>query len=1237
MGAFDRNNIGLTFDYVDFEGPCATCKTDCIDEWERMFEKKFGTGFMVEGTNPDPAGGFPNQIIFGKEWPQYSIKPETYGAGGAMLPVAAGYSTIPLSSEVKIGDIRVAYTDHWVITSGQSEDEETRTFMKRPEAYWAEKQIPMPSQGNTQTDADYEDTVNLIKQKRLDWIRCQHTHTDHVHKKTLGGGTTSYNPLSHEYPIAIDDCVTGIWDYNLVDTCTTIERIGIYESVHLYEIFPACGSLGIKSPPYGATDPLIHVINFQPQPVEIHDHSSCDSERHRELYDPGEWFHFMANDSGHAQPCHCPPKVRGQYGKTVMAITSPWCDHTLSQHSKHPHRLGIGHEDGEPQAHLYDNEGQAKVFGAVCETFMYKVGEFYKTTARHFGTSRELFQAPAGATEVLYTFLHPETGGKGGQSDPAQGAGDGGFWCTSDGFGPQGNAWQKKHGAKMLLQLPCNYPETCSVFFPDGAIDGDGVQCCEDWDVAYCDEQMENIFLDEVALLAAFDRDIRHKGADLTINKSRPRIHKQEERTAVTCETSQVYGWVWLMKPCEDFGQDKWERMGSFPNAPTANCVPAGNRCDCPMYPGPPPNTLFNANVGLMNEVQTSWDGESGQAKIISTLWGLDGIDLGNSCSWSQNTGLGFSHCGVEDAFLIRVDFFEGKLEDGNKIDFERIKKADLHPPETIPKKVTDGVDTPWSEGGMHTDLRTSIAAWTNYDSTLPEQSNGSFSQKGNRFQTDFEAAEVFWKAAGSLYWYDIVAEKGEQLNFMGELDDTPGEPTYLATHKMEDNPIGMDKRLQDKDGESPCNTPSRVEAPTTANEFSDSECGINPAIEGCGVVRTTIFTGVGDPAPRFDQGQRINNANNAVDCGGESDEDDEDENSSSECTQAVDEVFNLSEKLYSCVEGGVSIDNCNNLYFVHKPYIKLKAEFNDGCLGDGEFPEYGFFACGIPVGSVDRSIIGTKGEGDNEHCFCRAADGSVIQGVTDFPVVPGGPMRSQQEVCIAPKDEGGFDGQWDCKDFGAPEVSICDTTWSDLAEEYAEGNTYCGLAPEDQGDDDFYFSVSCTSCDNYECGSANDLFTTIIGGGQVYNCKDGVHCCHWLVHNPEYNPDFNPEFDGIDFVPHPQIPNSMCLSTDTFCLVSSYLGGQPHAPYEKGYIWHTVLGWHPDAALDRGVFDYRYSCDAGKSIKIGNEGNHVFDCCDNKQDGEFVECNILFTPKSYERPADFIIPIPPVPAVSLL
>ena len=106
MGAFSKNNIGLTFDYVDFAGPCATCRTDCIDEWERMFEKKFaGTGFMVEGTKSDSSGGFPNQIIFGKDWPQYSLKGHSYDTASDQ------YVTIPLASEVKIGDIRVAYTD----------------------------------------------------------------------------------------------------------------------------------------------------------------------------------------------------------------------------------------------------------------------------------------------------------------------------------------------------------------------------------------------------------------------------------------------------------------------------------------------------------------------------------------------------------------------------------------------------------------------------------------------------------------------------------------------------------------------------------------------------------------------------------------------------------------------------------------------------------------------------------------------------------------------------------------------------------------------------------------------------------------------------------------------------------------------------------------------------------------------------------------------------------------------
>lgn len=1228
MGAFSRNNIGLTFDYVDFAGPCATCKTDCIDEWERMFEKKFaGTGFMVEGTASDPAGGFPNQIIFGKDWPQYSLKGQSYSVASDQ------YVTIPLASEVKIGDIRVAYTDHWVVTTGKSggdEGDETRTFMKRPEAYWAEKAIPMPSQGSME-DAEYEAKVAETHEARREWIRCRHSHTDHVHKKTLNGGGTS---SSSNYPIAVDDCVTGIWDYNLVDTCTTIETYGIYETVHLYEVFPACGSLLKKSEPRSqVSEPLIHVVNYQPEPKSIHDHSSCGCPWHEELYDPGEWFHFMANDELHGQPCACPPSVRGQTGKTVMAITSPWCDHTLSGHSKHPHRLGIGHEDGKPQAHLYDNEGQGKVFGAICETFMFKVGEFYKTTVRHFGSILEPFQAPAGAAEVMFTFLHPETGGQGPQSHAAQGSGDGGFWCTRDNPDEKGNAWQKKHGAKMLLQLPCNYPETCSAYFPDGAQDGDGVQCCEDWDVAYCDEQMVNIFLDEVSLLAAFDRDIRYKSADLHSNDSLERIHKQSSEAAITCENSQVYGWVWLMKPCEGFGQDRWGRMGGFPTSPTANCVPQGQRCDCGKFPGPPPNTRFNNNAGLMNSVQTSW--QSGTAKILSTLWGVDGVDLGNSCSWSQTPVGNFSHCGKKDTFLVRVDFFEGEFSDGNSIKFERTEKSTLHPPETVLKEDAGGVATPWSKGGMHTDLRSSIAAWTNFDSRKEEQANDSYSQEGTRFVTDFEAAEVFYKAAGGIYWYDIVAKKGDQLNFMGELVNKPDLPEHLSTGKMEDLPIGQDKRKQDKDGESPCNTPERSAKTSNTGTAVAGSCALKDAVDGCADtnggsdVQTTIFTGVGDPAPRFDQGQRINNSNNQLDCGGK-------------CTQSVDEVFGLSSKLHSCTSG--SVDNCENLYFVHKPYIKLKAEFSDACLSPGQEPPEGFFACGIPVGKVDREIIGTKGKGDNEHCFCRDKDdGSIIQGVWDFaiadPMDPNPPPRKPpQQVCEDAEEDGGRGGSWECKDFGAPEVSICDTTWLDLDEEYADGNTYCGLASAMVGGNaEKYASVSCTSCEDYECNPSNKAFSPVVDAAStMYTCKNGVHCCHWLIDNPLYDP-LLAEQGMVNSGMHPKVDNSWCISTDTFCTVSSYLGGLPHAPYQTGYIWHTVLGWHPDAALDRGVFDYRYSCDAGKSIKIGNEGNHVFDCCDNQQGGEFVDCNLLSVPKAYERPKDVQVGEPPLPIVSLL
>ena len=794
--------IDLPFDYVDFEGPCADCGTDCVDEWERMFDRKFTSGFIVDqdSTDIDPKGGFPERLLFsGGSWPQYSTKAQTYSASGE-------YTTIPISSEVKVGDIRVAYTDHWIVMdpNEMATVGTERTFMKRPEEYWAAKANPYGSQGSM-SDDEWKIHRDKIDEDRLEWIRCRHTHTDHQHNQTLGGGSTIANPSTHEYPIVVDDCITGIWDYNLVDTCTTIEKFGIYEAVNFYEVFPACGSTSRAIPSLAnASDPLIHVLNKQPLGSE-HDHAGCGSQKHNELYEAGDWFYFMGDEPGHAQPCDCDSK-RSQYGKTVMAITSPSCDHTLARYSKSPHRVGIGYNDvsgvtpNAPNVPLYDNEGEDKTFGAISETFLFKVGEFYKTTVRHFGTTLEPFQAPSGAAEEMWTFRHPEESGNGDEINSGSKIG-GGCWCTNP-FKPDSDPqkiWQTKYCAKMLLQLPCMRPLDCSNHVPaehveDFETDGDGVQCCENWDPAYCEEQLENIYFSEVELLKAFDRDNRHKGADFTKNSSRPRIHSEGD--PIRCQTSQIYGWVWLLEPCEGFGQDKWERMTGIPSRFQKNCSPSGSNCRCSQFPGSPPESLMTANVGSEVEVASAW--ETGHAVVVSLLWGIDGVDFGTSCSWSQDTTLGFRHCNQEDGFLVGVAFFEGNFKEptSGKIDWTEITKSKLHPPKTIPKKdpLVNGVvvKTPWSEGGMHDDMVTSIAAWTNFNSTLPEQSNTSFSQKDQRFQTDYEAAEVFYKAAGTQYWYKGVSKKGKQLTGKyGELEDNVAAPDYLATDEMETSARG--------------------------------------------------------------------------------------------------------------------------------------------------------------------------------------------------------------------------------------------------------------------------------------------------------------------------------------------------------------------------------------------------------------------------------------------------------------
>ena len=164
-------------------------------------------------------------------------------------------------------------------------------------------------------------------------------------------------------------------------------------------------------------------------------------------------------------------------------------------------------------------------------------------------------------------------------------------------------------------------------------------------------------------------------------------------------------------------------------------------------------------------------------------------------------------------------------------------------------------------------------------------------------------------------------------------------------------------------------------------------------------------------------------------------------------------------------------VDNCKNLYFVHKPFIKLAEKFYSD--------EEGFFVCGIPIGNVDRSIIGTKGAGDNEHSYCDHPErGILLLDDDNFnPIFFGpGPKLTPQQKCAR---DGGV---WKTTDFGAPEYSICDATFTAIGAEYADmgdrSNTYCGLRPaKNSSGEEKYYAVSCTSCENYECQKRSDAY----------------------------------------------------------------------------------------------------------------------------------------------------------------
>ena len=1201
-----EHGIDTKFNYVDFEGPCAHCNTSCQDEWRRMWDRKFNTGFLVEGLETDPAGGLPQKLLFGKKWPQYSVKANTFPTDGESVGSATGLTTFKLSAEVKVGDIRVAYTDHWISYDGD-DPAGTRTFMKRPEEYWAAKAHPMSAGSN----------ATQVEKDREDWIRCRHSHTDHLHLTKLSN-SPSHPPTI--YPIAVDDCVTGIWDYNIVDTCTTIETHGIYEAVHLYEIFPICGNLNKKSPPDDVTSPLFHIFADQTgQAVHRHGPGQCDSAGHAASLDLGNWLNFMKHDEKHPQPCGC-NGFRLHTGKGIVSVTSPWCDHTLSQRSKNPHRLGIETESNGYRAQLFDNEGEDKAFGAVSETFLFRVGTFYKTIVRHMDSSiPEKFQAPSIAKTVMYTFRHPEESGHGPAGPNQEG---GGFWCTRTTDNDEDpDKWATKTGgAVMLLQLPCKDPVSCSsVDYEDGRLDGDGEGCCENWDHEYCEEQLEHIYFTPTELLEAFDRDMRNKSADLEENATRDRIHEDEGTKALSCQTTNVNGWVWLELGCDAEGTDKWER--GLPNDPPANCKPTGSDCSCGVFPGPPPSTLLIANWHKPT-VQAAFSTLPKQSDLmVSTLWGVDGINLGSACSWSQHSSGSFSHCNAKgEAFLIGLGFFTGIFlsEHGNegKIQFNEVKHLPLHLPSMIP-------DGPWAEGGSGASTPVSIMRWTSYDMEKDDLKPGEDFREGSRYTTDWEAAEVFHKVGDSRYWYDLVAKKGQQLNFMGELVGTKGNPEYLATNEME-NEI-RDPKTCDKFGNSICGRADLVAVGGVAGEFGPW-CSMNPPVVGCDNTEIKVFTGAGDPAPRFDENQRVKTIEVLVQ--GSDDE------TTTECVQYVDEIFGLSQKLTShIVDAGNDLRTgfpCA-LNYAWKPYIRLKDQHT------------GFWTCGIPVGVVDRSVIGTKG--DQEFCYCQGSCGEVISiypifpwELDDGPRDPDYPDKKLCEMAKDPPDENnvtGYGGTWVCKDFSPPFVELCSVTWNDIEP------TLCGLAPESNGfnggESQNYTVVSCTSCADNKCRSGLTAYNLPLADAphNYISCYEDVHCCTFLVANPYYDPNITYQNLTTDF-PHPKIDTSSCFPTEPWCQTHGYAGGLPHVPYDTGYIWHTVLGWHPDSAISRGRFSFRYSCDTGRSAYEGNEEFQIWECLPTSAESETVPCYLLDIPKSYRKPEVVVVPAP-VPVAYLL